>query len=212
MQRIALLGGTFDPVHNGHIKTSHAIQQHFQFHQFIFLPCKNPVIKPASQANSKQRIDMLKLAIKTHQTFQIDLREIERDTPSYMVFTLESFKREYPDGSITLILGYDAFLSLPLWHQWEKILTLCHLLVITRTLPNAKPWTTAPLQDILDAHKTTQEKDLLQCQAGKIFFFNAGTFDISSTEIKKAIKANQKIDQVLPRGVYQYIIQQKLYQ
>ena len=111
MHSIAIFGGTFDPIHNGHILTSLAIQKSFQFSSYRFIPCKVPAIKPASTASTEQRIHMLRLALKNYNQFEIDLREIKRDTPSYMVETLKSLRKDYPYASITLILGFDAFLS-----------------------------------------------------------------------------------------------------
>lgn len=121
MYSIAIFGGSFDPIHNGHLQTSLAIQKYFNFDSYIFLPCKTPTLKPATVANSEQRIEMILRAINRYkQNFKLDLREIERTTPSYMVETLESFRAESPEASITLIIGYDAFISLSQWHQWQK--------------------------------------------------------------------------------------------
>lgn len=132
MHNIAIFGGSFDPIHNGHLQVSLSIQQHFKFDTYIFLPCKMPTIKPPTLANNDQRIEMIHLAIKDFPEFKMDLREIERPTPSYMVETLESFRAELPNDSISLIMGYDAFLSLPRWYQWEKIITLSNLIIINR--------------------------------------------------------------------------------
>ncbi|WP_412756762.1 nicotinate-nucleotide adenylyltransferase [Legionella bozemanae] len=211
MHSIAIFGGTFDPIHNGHLQTSKFIQTHIKFDSYIFLPCKTPTIKPPTLANNEQRVEMLKLAIKEIPDFKLDLREIERDTPSYMVETLESFRLEYPKSSITLIIGYDAFLSLPRWYQWEKIITLANLLVINRNefSRQAVPKT---MQEFLEKYQTKSKAELLNTQAGRVFLFDAGNYDISSTSIREEIEKGADVKNKLPHTVYEYIKDQGLYQ
>ncbi len=210
MHSIAILGGTFDPVHNGHIQTSLAIQSNFNFDTYYFLPCKIPSIKPPTCANTQQRIEMLQLAIKNHPDFKLDLREIKRDSPSYMVETLASFREEKKHAAITLIMGYDAFLSLPQWHQWERIIELANLLVINRTqfsdysIPEA-------IKKLLIEHKTENKTELLDKPAGAIYLFDAGNYEISSTHIRKELKKNKSVETKLPKEVYEYIKRQALY-
>lgn len=209
MHSLALFGGTFDPIHNGHIQTSLRVQSCFQFDSYIFLPCKIPAIKPPSLASSQQRIDMLQLAIKTHPEFKLDLREINRDTPSYMYETLKSFREEYPMDSVTLILGYDAFISLPKWHQWEKIISLAHLLVIDR-----QAWSQEEMPEVLQqlVQKHLANAPRLSEPAGSICFFDAGHYEFSSTEIRAAIKQQSDITSKLPKEVSRYITEKELYQ
>lgn len=191
MQHIAIFGGTFDPIHNGHLKTSQSIQNYFKFDSYRFLPCKIPTIKPAAQASNEQRIKMIELAIQDYPEFQIDKREIERDSPSYMVDTLQSFKKEYPKASITLIIGYDAFLSLPRWYQWEKLISLAHLLVINRN-EFADSIIPESMQAFLKQYQTEDKTVLLKQPAGTVFLFDAGHYLISSTAIRAAIKNKKK--------------------
>lgn len=211
MRSIAIFGGTFDPVHDGHIQVSLSIQSHFNFGSYFFLPCKVPTLKPPTLASNQQRVEMLQLAIQPYPQFQLDLREIKRDTPSFMVETLSSFRSENNDASITLILGFDAFLSLSQWHQWEKIIQLANLLIINRTsfaqYPIAKP-----VQELLKNHETKEKETLLTQKAGIIYLFNAGDYEISSTDIRKALSTNKQTKTMLPKEVYQYIKQRGLYQ
>ncbi|KTD06621.1 nicotinate-nucleotide adenylyltransferase NadD [Legionella gratiana] len=212
MYSIAIFGGAFDPIHNGHLQTSLTLQEHFKFDAYIFLPCKTPTIKPATVATSKQRIEMIRRAIKNrNQNFKLDLREIERTTPSYMVETLESFRAEYPSASITLIIGYDAFLSLFKWHQWQKIITLAHLIVINRS-EFAKQAIPEVMQQFLKKHQNENKTELLDTQSGCVFLFNAGNYEISSTSLRAEIKKGADVRKKLPYSVYKYIKHLGLYQ
>lgn len=210
MHSIAIFGGTFDPIHNGHLQTSLNIQAHFQFDTYIFLPCKIPTIKPPAFANNQQRVKMIELAIKDYPTLKIDLREIERNTPSYMVETLESFRLEYPEAAITLIMGYDSFISLPHWYQWEKLITLANILVINRD-EFAKQEIPEIMKTFLKTHQSNNQKAILKHQAGTVFLFDAGHYVISSTAIREEIRLKKDVSLKLPREVCQYIKDEGLY-
>lgn len=211
MRSIAIFGGTFDPIHNGHIQTSLSIQSHFNFERFLFLPCKTPVLKTPALANSQQRIKMIELAIADLADFAMDLREIERDTPSYMVETLTSFRLQYPDASITLIIGYDAFLSLSQWYQWKRIITLANLLVINRN--EFKPQDMPRLiQDFLKKYQSKDEMAILNKHSGAVILFDAGHYEVSSTLIREEIREKKDISSKLPNAVYDYIKAEALYQ
>jgi nicotinate-nucleotide adenylyltransferase len=210
MHSIAIFGGTFDPIHNGHLQTSLNIQAHFQFDAYVFLPCKIPTIKPPAFANNQHRVKMIELAIKDYPSLKIDLREIERDTPSYMVETLESFRLEFPEAAITLIIGYDSFISLTHWYQWEKLITLTNILVINRD-EFAKQETPEVMQNFLKTHQSNDQNAILKHQAGTLFLFDAVHYVISSTAIREEIRLKKDVNLKLPREVYQYIKDEGLY-
>lgn len=210
MHSIAIFGGTFDPIHQGHLQTSVNIQNHFKFDDYYFLPCKTPTLKSASLASKQQRLDMLSLALKSYPEFKIDRREIDRDTPSYMTETLLSFRREYPNDSISLIIGYDAFLSLPRWHQWEKLITFANILVINRMQYQNEVIDVA-LETLIHSNQCKKPIDILQFKSGKLAFFDAGNYDISSTDIRLDLKHRQHLTDKIPHEVLEYIKSQHLY-
>lgn len=211
METLAIYGGTFDPVHKAHIATALKIQDEFHFDAFHFVPCKTPLVKAPSSASAKQRADMLSLAIEAYPKFHIDLREIRRDTPSFMSETLKSYRKEYPDSAITLILGKDAFLSLPRWHEWEKLPELANILVMERPQENTAPPLPQSLQNLLEQHQSNHFLDVLQSPFGKIVQFNAGNYDLSSTVIRKKIQENLSVAEDLDPAVLTYIQKFGLY-
>ncbi len=175
MNNIIIYGGTFDPLHNGHLNTALAVQAQFHFERFIFLPCKTPLIKKAASASSEQRVHMLQLALQNIPEFSIDNREIIRDTPSYMVDTLKSFRKELGESiSITLCLGMDAFIQLPKWHSWQEIISLSNLLILKRA--EIKDDTIeASLENLLKNHEVFNKTYLLTQPHGAIYRIDAGS-------------------------------------
>ncbi|HRD70091.1 MAG TPA: nicotinate-nucleotide adenylyltransferase [Legionella sp.] len=211
MRSIAIYGGTFDPIHNGHIQTSITIQNYFNFDHYYFLPCKSPAIKPPTSADGDDRVKMLQLGLKEFKNFTIDLREMNRDSPSYMSDTLQSFREEYNTSSLTLILGYDAFISLPQWHHWEKIITLANLLVMERNKYTNSPLPES-LKKLLAEHQTNNKSDLITNKSGKIYLFNAGHYEVSSTLIRSLLKKGHAAQNEVPKTVLEYIKKKGLYQ
>lgn len=211
MRTIAIYGGTFDPVHNGHIQTSINIQAKFHFDSYYFLPAKTQITKSQAQASVEDRVKMLQLALEEYPQFSIDKREVERDSPSYMIDTLQSMRAQYPSASITLIMGYDSFASLDKWHKWQQLISFANLLIINREqfkssrLPEA-------VETLLAEHQSSNEDALALNKAGTIYLFDAGNYDISSTEIRTKLHIKDAIKQDLPAIVYEYIRSSGLYQ
>ncbi|WP_131781740.1 nicotinate-nucleotide adenylyltransferase [Legionella gresilensis] len=214
MSNLIIFGGTFDPIHNGHINTAINVQSFFHFDRFIFLPCKVPVLKNNAQASTTQRLEMLKLAIKESNksdlNFEIDTREINRETPSYMVTTLEDYRSELGNTiAISLLMGVDAFATLPQWHQWERLLQLANILVISRPDYQLK---SQLIRDLLK-ERETQKAEYMQKRAhGLIYQFNAGLYNLSSTTVRAQIKNDNLITADLPTSVIQYIKKNRIYQ
>ncbi|KTD52394.1 nicotinate-nucleotide adenylyltransferase [Legionella rubrilucens] len=214
MNNLILYGGTFDPVHKGHMNTALAVQNHFHFDCFSFLPCRIPLLKEEAHASGEQRVAMLTLALSelpATLNFQIDCTEIERDSPSYMVTTLNHLREKRGcELPVTLLLGQDTFYQLPAWHQWERLLELCNLLVIKRPSvvgnpPNVVQW-------LLQRHENEEDGLLLTEKAGVIQQFNAGQYPISSTQIRRKLREGEPISSdILPVSVMKYINAHGLY-
>ena len=211
INHIILYGGTFDPPHLGHLRTAEAIQFGCHADRFIFLPCKTPVIKSPALATPQQRIAMLRLALEPYKEFEVDTREITRAGPSFMLHTLESFREELGMRcAISLVIGMDAFMQLPAWHEWKGILKRCHLVVIDRQGYSEQDLST-PLKAYLSEHLTENANDLTKDASGRILRYHAGDYPISSHWLRDEIQQGHSITSYVPLTVDNYIKQQALY-
>ncbi|MEA1890512.1 MAG: nicotinate-nucleotide adenylyltransferase [Pseudomonadota bacterium] len=203
---ICLYGGTFDPVHYGHLKPLHELQQKLAADAFYILPASIPPHRPAPQASSRQRVEMLQLALQDYPDFILDSRELERSGPSWTVLTLQSFRRQYPDDSLCLVMGSDAFAGLPTWYHWQEIFQLANIIVIERAGEAAfstPDWAAAYMID--DMSRLRDRK------CASILPVRLQGYDISATDIRKRLNEGRDIDDMLPAEVIDYIHQCGLY-
>ncbi len=211
IKHVLIYGGSFDPIHNGHLNTALAVEEYFKFEQFIFLPAKQSVLKEKHQSTSEQRLAMLKLALAPYPVFSIDTREIERDTPSYMVETLKSIRQEVgPQTALVLLMAIDTFLKLEQWYHWQQVLTLSHLLIVNRDELSLQH-VPESLNDWVETHRTQDKEQILNTPAGKVYSFDAGCYPISSTAIRAQAKYITDLSQNVPSSVARYIKEHQLY-
>jgi len=207
---IGLFGGTFDPVHSGHLRAALEIHQNIPLKEVRFIPCRQPVHKAAPLASPEQRLAMLQLAIAPHSMFSIDERELKRKSPSYMVETLESIREEEPKTSLCLILGTDALVDFCSWHRWEDILKLAHLVVARRLGYPAIP-STGKIAEVIQEHRCLYPEHLHHAPAGHIFFQAITTLDITSTQIRNDVMINRSPKYLIPDTVEAYITKERVY-
>lgn len=213
-QLTALFGGTFDPIHYGHLLPAEALAKEIQISHISLLPNHIPPHKPQPEASTNQRIQMLKLAIDDSSCFSIDLSEITKnqvDRPSYTIDTLKKWREIYgKERGLAFIIGQDSLLSLPTWHGWQTLLDYCHLLVCRR--PGYAQTSNNPeLTQWIAEHKTTDIQKLHQYPNGYIYFAHTPLEDISATEIRSRVNKNQDCSDLLPYKVWQYIQSEHLY-
>ncbi len=206
---IGIFGGTFDPVHFGHLRPALEVQQVLGLNEVRFIPAGQPPHREMPYATSPQRLSMLRAAIEDQPGFVVDEREIRREGPSYMVDTLASLRAEVGQVSLYLILGYDAFLGLPDWHQWSRLIELSHLVITHRPGWNHDDLAEA-LHSLVKQHEMAFEQ-LSEQAAGGLVFVPVTQLDISATSIREKIRAGQDIRYLLPDPVYEMIKMQKLY-
>jgi len=206
---IGIFGGTFDPVHNGHLRVAQALSEALPLDELRLLPCGEPAHRAPPQASADDRIAMLQLAINGMSSLVIDEREVRRQGPSYMVDTLASLHDELGAEPLVLIIGWDAFVGLPTWHRWQQIIELAHLLVVQRPGNTVAPCGEMAL--LLQQHQTDDVAELNKRVAGCILLQPVDVLDVSSTEVRARLAAKEDVSDALPLAVNAYIKEQQLY-
>lgn len=207
----ALFGGTFDPIHYGHLRPVEAMAAVAGLQKVTLLPNNVPPHRPQPEATSAQRADMIGLAIADNPLFDLDLREMQRDTPSYTVDTLAAVRAERGARQpLAFIIGQDSLLNLHKWHRWQDILSLCHLLVCQRP-GYSSAMETAELQSWLNSHQTHSPDELRHIPAGKVFLAPTPLVAISATEIRARRHRGESDADLLPPTVSAYIDREGLY-
>ncbi|GAA5219213.1 nicotinate-nucleotide adenylyltransferase [Corallincola platygyrae] len=205
---IGLLGGTFDPIHIGHLRPALDIKQAIGLDKLLLLPNHVPPHRDTPRATSAQRKKMVELAISGIVGLSVDDRELKHDKPSYTVDTLAELRADYPEASISFLMGMDSLRSLPSWHRWHELLDLAHIVVSHR--PGWKPPTDGEAAELL-ANYSAKPEVIREKKAGHIILVNAPQIDISSTRIRHLIKHHQDTSFLMPDAVKQYIEQLSLY-
>lgn len=207
-QRIGLFGGTFDPIHFGHLRPAIELAEAFELQQLHMLPNHRPAHRDSPTASTQQRIEMLEIAVESQPRLIVDSREAMRDKASYTFDTLTEFRTEFPDASLLFFMGLDAFADFDRWHRWEDILSLANLVVVDRPEANLSDWAA----NLLQTQQQQHGKNVLNVHAGGIERRSVTQLAISATDIRHRIASGQSIDFLLPERVKQYIVSNKLYQ
>lgn len=209
MTPIGIFGGTFDPIHYGHLRTAFEMLQALRFDEVRFMPCGNPPHRPRPVADAALRLQMVTVATQGQSGFVVDDRELSRDGPSYSVDTLTALRQEFPKKSLGLIIGMDAFLGLPKWHQWREILGLAHIVVAHR--PGWRAPDIGPLGELLADRGTHRIDDLHRARSGHIYIHDVTQLEISSSEIRELVALGRDPRFLMPDGVRNLIEQSGCY-
>ena len=204
---IGVFGGTFDPIHIGHIEPTKDAAKQLNLTQIRLMPAHIPPHKQGTYASTKQRIDMVELVCNVEPLFIADKRETERDKPSYTVDSLAQLKQQQPNAKIFFFIGTDSLLTLHTWHQIEQIFELCHIVVTTR--PGYK--LSDGIAPAISRRITTNISDVIENQVGQILLLNTCQFDVSSTQIRQAVRQDQDWHSYVHKNIEQYIKSEKLY-
>ena len=209
MRPIGIFGGTFDPIHYGHLRSAFEVLQALRFEEVRFIPCGDPPHRGATFAAANVRLAMVRAAISGQDGFACDEREIQRDGPSFTIDTLTALRGEYPRRSLGLILGMDAFLGLPQWYRWDEILNVAHIIVAHR--PGWKAPDAGALGEIIAEFGSHCVDDLHDTLHGRIYIHAVTQLEISSTEIRVLIAAGRDARFLMPDAVRDVIKESGIY-
>ncbi|MGI9225517.1 MAG: nicotinate-nucleotide adenylyltransferase [Woeseiaceae bacterium] len=206
---IGVFGGTFDPIHYGHLRTAFEMLQALAFEEVRFMPCGDPPHRGITFADAELRLQMVHSATAGQEGFAVDDRELRRDGPSYSIDTLTSLREEFPDRSLGLIVGMDAFLGLTEWRRWDEILDFAHIVVAHR--PGWKAPDYGSLGHLLDERGTHRVLDLHEKASGRIHVHAVTQLEIASTEIRELVAAGRDPRFLMPDAVRDVIIESACY-
>lgn len=206
---LALLGGTFDPVHYAHLRCADEAREKLGLDRLYLLPAGTPPHRRSPQASNAQRMKMLQLAMAEFPDLQIDRREFERDGPSYMVDTLQELRGESPQRPLLLLIGQDAANYLDRWHHWQNLFELAHIVIMTR--PGEAPAYRSELAQEIERRQVMDIQTMLASAAGYVLALEVAAIDICATTIKTMIGLGRSPRGMLPGQVLDYINEQGLY-
>ena len=209
MSPIGIFGGTFDPIHYGHLRTAFEMLQALRFGELRFVPSGDPPHRGETYAPASLRLEMVRAATANEPSFVVDDCEVRRQGPSYTVDTLAAMRQEQPDAPMGLILGMDAFLGLTNWHRWNEILDYAHIVVAHR--PGWRAPDIGPLGELISGHGTHRIDDLHQQRDNLIYIHAVTQLEISSTEIRDLVGAGRDPRFLMPDVVRDIIMESKCY-
>jgi len=207
---LALLGGTFDPVHYAHLRCADDARVNLGLESLSLLPAGVPPHRVSPQASKAQRLKMLQLALAEFPQLQIDTRELDRDGPSYMVDTLQELRNESPHRPLLLVIGQDAANDLDRWQRWQDLFELAHIVIMTR--PGQRPAYRSELEQKIERRLHADVQSLLESTAGGVLALQVEAIDVCATTIKTMISLGRSPRGMLPGPVLDYINEEGLYQ
>lgn len=200
---MGIFGGTFDPIHYGHLRTAFELMEALHLPEIRFMPAGTPPHREQALAPAEIRLDMVRKATEGQPGFVVDDRELNREGPSYSRDTLLDLRAEYAHRSLCLVVGMDAFLGLPKWYHWREILQLAHVVVAHR--PGWRVPDMGPLSELLIELGTGRIGDLHESRAGRIYIHAVTQLEISSTDIRDLVESGGDTRFLMPDGVREII-------
>jgi len=196
---IGLFGGTFDPIHYGHLRTAFELLQKLTLHEVIFVPAGQPPHRETPLASAQLRLSMVRAAVQDQPGFAVDDREIRRQGRSYSVDTVREMRAEHPQRPLCLLLGMDAFLGMPGWHRWREIFDLCHVVVAQR--PGWDQPLTGALGEAVAQRGTADVEHLHRSIGGHILIQAVTQLEIASTDLRALLLSGRDLRYLVPEAV-----------
>ena len=196
---IGVYGGSFDPIHLGHLKTAKFIKNELGLNRILLLPCNQPVHRQPLHYSASQRLEILNLALKDFSELEVDNSEIDRGGDSYMIDTLKDLKAKLNNESICLVIGMDSFVNFKSWKNWDEFSKIVHLIVLPREGEQ-------PIEKALETFEVSSDIKQIKSEAnGFLYFSKLEMINISSTAVRGRISESQSLDKFLPKSVINYL-------
>jgi nicotinate-nucleotide adenylyltransferase len=210
---IGILGGSFDPIHNGHLRTAVELREKLGLSEVRLVPCGQPPHRSGPVAGVTHRVAMLRLAIADEPGLVIDEQELRRAGPSYTYYTLSALRERDANVPLCLIIGADQFVTFDTWHRWKEIAQLAHIVVVYRPGWNLSGQIANPeLARFVQEHLVDDVALLRHARSGLLHFAQVSQMDIASSRIRELIAAGLSARYLVPDAVWEYIREQHLYQ
>jgi nicotinate-nucleotide adenylyltransferase len=215
--KIGIFGGTFNPVHNGHLRAAEEVRERFGIAKVLFIPSKNPPLKNQEIVDPEHRYKMMELALSGNSFFEISDIEYRRPGKSYTVNTSENLRTIYTDTKLQFILGIETFLDIPNWYEPERLVKLIDFIIISRPPFKFVDLLSSPYLDMSKKDLERLDKAKLESFSTKlktnrdITALRIPLIEISGTEIRRLVREGKSIKYLLPESVESYIISNKLY-
>lgn len=206
---IGVFGGTFDPVHYGHLRTAFELRERLELDEVRLIPAGQPPHRDAPQTPAAHRLAMLDAAVADEPRLVVDRREVERPGPSYTVDTLASLRADFPGAALCLLLGMDAFLGLPSWHRWRELFGYAHIVVAHR--PGYEPKFGGDLEAVVRERRARSPAELNGESAGRILIEPVTPLEISSTALRAALADGADPKYLVPESVRRIILETECY-
>lgn len=222
MARIGIFGGTFNPIHFGHLRVAEEAREHFRLDKMIFIPSGAPPLKNSELVPVLDRLEMARIGCSGNPFFEVSSIEADEEHPSYTVNTVEKLNALYPDDVLYFILGLDSFQELDKWRMPERLASIINFIVVSRPGASFRDLFLSPFILKSDAEKRELEifalsHDVLRSfglrlKSGReLFLFRATGYEISSSYIRRLLREEKSIRYLLPPDVISYIISNNLY-
>ena len=212
---VGIFGGTFDPIHYGHLRIAEEIVKTVGLQKLYFVPAGMPRLRHSPVASPQHRVEIVRLAIQKNPDFVLDEREINRGGVSYSIDTVREFKQEFGEEiRLCFVLGADAFINLPEWNNWKELFNLCNFIVSTRpgyTLTLIKELLSKELREECSQRWVSNTESLRKDTSGLIFIASTTMLDISATSIRAHIADGRNVRHLVPSATVNYISENKLY-
>jgi len=205
-----IFGGTFDPIHHGHLRAAVEIAEALNVAQIDLIPSRDPVHRGVPGALASARMAMVRQAVASEPLLVANPIELEAQRESFTLFTLQEMRAELgAEPPLVLVMGMDAFLGLESWRGWQDLLGYCHILVLMR--PGYHPKMSAALESLLAQHGTEELDELLHDSAGHIYLFEQTPLEVSASQVRQIIASGQNPRYLIPDAVWSYIQENELY-